>query len=61
MLLSWLSEDAVRYEVFCLGVELIRRDLLQSILLLIIHAHTLINQGKFSRADLFSYLVSTSH
>ena len=61
MLLSWLSEDAVRYEVFSLGVELVGRNLLQSILLLVFHAHTLVDHRKLSRADLLSYFVSTCH
>ena len=61
MLLSWLSEETVRYEVFCIGVELIGWDFFESILLLILHAHTLVYKGKFSRADLLSYLVSTRH
>ena len=58
MLLSWLSEEAVRYEVFSLRVELKRRNLLQGILLLVVLTGALIDHRKLTSTDFLSDVVA---
>lgn len=43
MALSWLSQQAVRYEVLGLGVQLEGGDLFQGVLLLVFVTHAPIN------------------
>ena len=61
MLLSWLSEDTVRYKVLRLRIELICRNLFQGVFLLVVHAHTLVDQGKLACTYFLSNLVATSY
>lgn len=52
---------AVRDEVLGLGVQLERRDLLQRVLLLVLHAHALVHQRELTSPDLLPDLVPVLH
>ena len=58
MLLSCLSQSAVRNKIFGLGVEFECVNLFHCILLLVFNTNTFIHEGKLPSSDLLADLVS---